>query len=663
MVAIKAFLFTMALCICLRAGAQFDSLYLNAQVRDGITKTDETVSCQRQIITAEQIRLSGFNRLSDVFQLIDAATFSSINGDRWYLQLNGSASYTDQSWILMINGQRIPLSRCDAVHVNMTGISITEIDRIEVVNSPGFYLGEFSDKGIIHIITKKSTNGISYRGYYNEGNETGDPGFYRFTPGATDNVDKIGLNYTHVLGYRSNKWSINTAYVYQDYFFRDTIIFNRVRRHNPPASKSNLVAARFELNYSGAIVKQQVQGNITEANDFLYDPVTAEHQANTRQYNGAYLAQIRFNAKHSIRLSSNLLVQQTSTFYNILHTSVPDHLLSSSNCFYQLTKPREAGAMIWQLGLAFDYTEPKGIDPVSQKLIKPYTTISLPFGKKTLSADFQMANNQKQNAFKTAFTLFKKVSAISDWSMVASYSERLPEEDPNFFLAAWQLKLSPYPPGKTKQLTFDFNYSLNLDKHFKLFYNAGFKQLWGQRSFTPFYIDSFNGFGVYVPPVFYSDKQSSNLINRFNLHSRILRKIVLDFNYLLTLQVSGDRELMLAIPKSKTTLLVSYQLPERFHIWCRLYYQSATIWPDLKLNELSTAQAGELKLPSLFVLDAGVSKKLLKDCLNLNVTLRNLLNGTEKYHPLGAQFDLRLLVSASWNVNPVYALFLLRKKK
>jgi len=103
-------------CLMLGSGlceAQTDSLYIDGIQRDGITRLDGITSCQRQIITAEQIRLSGYTRLGDLLQLVDGATFATTNGEKWLMLSNRTSTFHAQNWILLVNGQRVPFSPAD----------------------------------------------------------------------------------------------------------------------------------------------------------------------------------------------------------------------------------------------------------------------------------------------------------------------------------------------------------------------------------------------------------------------------------------------------------------------------------------------------------------------------------------------------------------------
>lgn len=144
-------------CFGIPTFAQLDSLYTQQWNRDPIKNLNATTSAQRQIITAEQIRLSGYTRLSDVFNLIDGWTIKPplISDDYPELQSNGTGNYNHQNWVLMLNGQRIEMNRDPVLYVNQLAIPVYDIERIEIVNSGGMYLGEFSQNGLINIITKR----------------------------------------------------------------------------------------------------------------------------------------------------------------------------------------------------------------------------------------------------------------------------------------------------------------------------------------------------------------------------------------------------------------------------------------------------------------------------------------------------------------------------
>jgi outer membrane receptor for ferrienterochelin and colicin len=115
----------------------------------------------------------------------------------------------------------------------------------------------------------------------------------------------------------------------------------------------------------------------------------------------------------------------------------------------------------------------------------------------------------------------------------------------------------------------------------------------------------------------------------------------------------NEEEGMLNIPKHRWSFIVNYSLPKRFNLWSRVYYQSSTRWINFQgaAFTFDNETIKYVNVSNMFNLDVGVSKKIAKDYLNLNLSVRNLLNTAQKYHTIGAQFDLTFFVGVSGNIS------------
>ncbi|MCE2786831.1 MAG: hypothetical protein LW692_02535 [Sphingobacteriales bacterium] len=643
------------------AFGQTDSALIDAANRDNITQLQNPASSQRQIITAEQIRLSGYSRLSDILQLADAWTFSSINGDRWYMQSNGTSAYGNQNWILMVNGQRVIVNTFDAAHINTLGIPVHDIERIEIINTPILYLNEYADKGLIHIITKKMPSGFFYKAFINQGNVTGDPGPYRYLNSNLYNIDKIGLNYAHTAGYANKQLQCKINYTYQDYFARSQQVGNRFLATNNPGltTKSNLLGIRPELSYAGKNWYHQLNGYYTRAAEFdFFMPLATELYKEQNYYQAGYLVEYRKNAAHRFRLSLSVNGQLNDTNalgrpgYEIRNTQL---VLLNFTHSYQFIKRKKAA--LWKNGIAaslnqFEYITNKQFE---QTLIKPYSSLHLPISRKAmLNTDAEVVVGRFNEGFKVTTGIYKRVDLITNWNLILGYSQRISEEELIPVLST-NILLSNFGSGGIftniqqvlpKQFTTDFYYGLTIGNNVRLTYNIAYKNIWDQLQLIqyanltlPHYSSSTIGTGAGM----------SNLINRINLYYNVVDNVVMYLNYMRTGNITGDEMLALSIPKNKLSLILESNLPKQLKVWNRWYYQSETQW-------MRTTPAGDAimqKMPKLFLCDVGVSKSVFKNKLQLNATLRNVFNQDEIYHPAGANIGLRMFVSAVFQLEGI----------
>jgi outer membrane receptor for ferrienterochelin and colicin len=150
----------------------------------------------------------------------------------------------------------------------------------------------------------------------------------------------------------------------------------------------------------------------------------------------------------------------------------------------------------------------------------------------------------------------------------------------------------------------------------------------------------------------------TNWINRVNVHYDIIKNLAFDINYMRTDIVDTWNNNLRNTPKHKFSLIVQYNMPKRFTLWVRNYWQSETQWwNDAKLWTEPAVDGSSLyyTLPSIYTWDIGLGKKLFKEYLNMNLSVRNLFNANERYTQLGAQFDFRVVASISANIDGLFA--------
>jgi hypothetical protein len=625
--------------------AQTDSLYAQQWNRDPILKLNATTSAQRQIITSEQIRLSGYNRLSDVFQLIDGWTFTTMDGYNWQMQSNGTGNYYNQNWILMVNGQRVGLSRYSAPEVNLLGISVNDIERIEIVNSTGMYLGEFTQKGLIHIVTRKNEEGLSYHGYYGNGISVTDQGRYQVNSDLPSFVNPIGTNNTHALGYSKNAFNATASVNYQKYYVPDSNGSPRLFADTLPHPLNTSINTRVELQYVGRRVLQQLQAGYTSIEETSFG--TGKIQ--TRDFKTiGYLNQWSIDQHHQLRFSAT--ASENGTFYSSSFLMK----LFNGNVSYRYLKNYKNGNLIAQAGIMYDKIDRKGF--VNNDLIKPYASVNIPLTRKSnLFADGMFTIHDQRRAPKVSAGIYKRVSFISNWSLTGAYAEQLDLEDLSVILRNTSSLVFPYGDEryKSRQLSADFYYNLNIGNNVKFSYNSGIKSIADEAAQGLAHITTPSDPDGYTFAYTSYNASYTNWVNRFNIHYDIIKNLVFDFNYMRTGIVDRSIANIRTVPKHKLSFIIQYDFSKRLALWVRGYRQSETSWFSYGFNPPAVPYYE--KLPGFYTMDAGISKKLLKEYLNVNLSVRNIFNSRQQYALIGSQFDTRFTIGISANVDRVFA--------
>ena len=634
--------------IALKANAQTDSLYIDTKPRDGITKLTAIASCQRQIITAEQIRLSGYTRVSDLIQLADAMTFTTLNFNDWFVQTNGTGTYQNQSWVLMVNGQRIDMLKLGITDLNALGIAVQDIERIEIVNTPEMYLGEYADKGLVHIVTKKPVQGISQHG----------------SVALRPNNEGFQTNIFQSLFYAKNNFSIGLTY-------------NRNRnsdfKSNPVANNYGTDVVRLQANYGVKKIQQQLTLSVS---DFVGTKIS--HDLNFNRYtlnqsaNVGYLSQYSFNQKQSLRFSCNLTYPLYKTESTLGSIYIGQIIYFNSNFSYRFRKPLKKDILQLNTGVSFDsrpwyFTSSNSANYPNfvyhqNLLIKPYFNYSRPLNRKTwLNTDLSIVANTYDNTFgyKTTISLYKRVSILTNWSLVAFAGQKNQAElnSVNYTSASYGMEQTYNVPQKNQpnQFSINGNYAINMGNNFKLSFYSGLN-----------YLDN-EYYSVVTKESYYGNSYKSNFFNahtfnnviRFNVHHDVFENFYFDFNYMRTTQLGGHIEMASNIPKHKTTLILNYKLEKWLNIWCRNYYQSATTWYSLDLSNniyLNNPQPNiSQNVEGIFLSDIGFTARTKNEKFNLNLIIPNITYSNYRLFPLQNNNNMHFMLSLSWKFDGIFA--------
>lgn len=643
--------------------AQTDSIVSQTWRRDPNSDIENTVSNQKQIITKEQILYSGYVLVSDVLQLVDGWTVSTWNGDRWNQQ-NGAGNYQNQNWTLMLNGQRIELMKLDAQHINTLGISVNDIERIEVINVAGNYLGEFNDKGIIHIITKKNTEGLTYRLFASNGNEIGDPHMDVFNNSGL-NVHQFGTNYGNYLAFRKKKWNIQLNQYGNDYSYRDSsdLLYPLVKHYNPSTGYGNtLLCGNIQVTYTSAKITHHLTGIISRTGDAImpagiFNPVTGQHDYNTVGYTMRYVLQ------KGILQYRGSLMQRTFTGADQKQLSHEQYYLTN-NLNYTTRQPTRKGDKTTQIGLAYDYITTQMLDTLTANntiahIVRPYYSLTYPLTKKSnIFTDISVATDFEHIIPKFVLGYYKQPTIITNWSFVASFAQRSQAENNSYFSMLPMIDTTlTYLSGEIAGTgTLDYYYNININKYFKVSFNSGLKFINHDLFFRPTTV--LNTTNPVLLNTEIDQMNQTRWVNRLNVHYDMLKNTLFDINYLNTSVLNDEWSGQNSIPKHRFSFVLVQSLPARLNVWARYYYQSSTYWinPALMIQPgNTTSQELYMQLSSIHTIDMGITKKLLKDYMIINLSLRNILNTQEQYQANGAAFYMRLFLSMKINIDGLFA--------
>lgn len=635
----------------LSLGAQTDSVLYRRQASANtvLAARLQPVKGERQYITAEVIRIQGITRLSELLTWIDKAGYATIDWNMFYLNLNGTSTFQQQSLLLMINGQKVELERWDALNLDLLGIAITNIAYVEVFNTPTLVNGQFAGKGAINIVTRNDARGLTVTGYNNYGNPVGDPGPAQYMGRfASPNVHKTGFLYGTSAGYYAKKWHLNVSHTLNDWLLRSEQMTGRLALYDSILEKNTRRATRAEGALASGRYLLEAGAAIAEQDGYMYRNYLQTEIPVSITYREASV-RLTKTLENNRYIRGNILVNANR--YDHVPEVFPDYTYTTSNANLEYGKTWMPGEKpLKQVsGYTLEYASYTN-GQTYQLQHKPYTSLSYARSRKVKQGlDMALAILGNTLNPSVAFRHEKYSSPLTSWSFVASYQQSRINQQHNqvwyFYQTGRSINPGAYPlsinSSPTHYFSADYFYYLTLSTSFRLTFNPGFRYQHNYHFIQP---------GPVMPdPVLVTGSSGATanfytITTGINIHYDVFSGFWFDIDYFSANDQSADRQLGQLLgndARRKLMLSFYYKLPARVDIGIRSQAVSSTTWQAYD----ETGNLTGYKLPATYTTDVHLNKKVWGDRIMLNTGIRNLFNQGQRLHPLGADFQMRFYIT------------------
>lgn len=186
---------------------------------------------QRRVIDAVGIANAGWHRVGEIVSALPPGTTASVDG--FNHALTGSrvgfmeASRSTAGWMVRLDGQTMPVSVAGLWILDAIPVAITQVDSIVITEGPGIVDGRSVFLGTIELFTRRPLKGFSAIADYQHGDESGDPGPYRYTPRGGPNVEKLGPFASAAAAFRGERVALDVAGRYSSLNITDERIVSR----------------------------------------------------------------------------------------------------------------------------------------------------------------------------------------------------------------------------------------------------------------------------------------------------------------------------------------------------------------------------------------------------------------------------------------------------
>ena len=234
---------------------------------------------QDRVITAGELEDAGVARLTDIASLLDNWASSSVEGYSRDFSVGGLAPLGNPAWTLFVDGVPVDLRALGMQDMNSLPVSLTEIDRVEVYEQPAVVAGRFVPAGALDIRTRTSDERLAVRAAVIGGNESGDPGPFRYTTLKSPNIDRIGPTFQGSLSAAGSRWFVRAQGKADEHHATDERIRERVLTlyRGEKAPRLILGAVRAEAGRHSPRGRHAVFGSASRLSGlWFFDPLGLE---------------------------------------------------------------------------------------------------------------------------------------------------------------------------------------------------------------------------------------------------------------------------------------------------------------------------------------------------------------------------------------------------
>jgi hypothetical protein len=185
----------------------------------------------RRVIRRTDLAAMGAARMSDLIELA-GATRSSVDGltftaalDR--LPASGVSSPGMPTLTVLIDGIPIPSTALGQTMLEWLPVAIHEVDSVVVTPGPTTPGSVLAPRGTIAIYRTPARRGPTVNATLRVGDETGDPGPFRYTTESSPNVEKIGPFVDVTAAYGGRRLTADAGYARVNFNAGDSILLAR----------------------------------------------------------------------------------------------------------------------------------------------------------------------------------------------------------------------------------------------------------------------------------------------------------------------------------------------------------------------------------------------------------------------------------------------------
>lgn len=601
-----------------------------------------------QVIPRAEIEAAGWTRLSELVFALRGAARTSVDGITVIGNVGGvptaEAAPGGDDMLVVVDGQPMPIGLAGVQVLDLLPVSLTQLDSVTVHRGPAFVGGRLAMNGAMHLHTARALRGFHASASHYSGNEVGDAGPFTFTEQRTPNVDNSGPFHQGRVA-----WGAATGYV--DAAIRrwtDNLTDPRLIQRYEAATGGELpelwvrhVAPTLRAGISTSGTRHDLLAGFARLRGTFFVPPAREDQALSNDLwfaglsgGGAVADALVWgyrasasegrSAAYGSPLPSTLAHRRRRYAADASASGTVGAVLLNSSASVThhalLDAPARANSLTpwWVTDGAF------ALDVTADAPLRPRATGTVGTGVGGARAAAMLALRQPLDS-ATA------LEARLAWAARA-YG------DDGAWIDLELLGLGDFRRDPRRTATAELEFRRMLPGGAELRIAGAGRRETGIRLLTP---DSTTA--IPIPPSTVGPPLSMTVAEaRWALELRPGGRVHGGAAYRFAGTIAGAqaaRDAHASLPRHLLDADIVLRAARDVRVRSAIHLASATRWTG--------GDAGLLAVPAVNRLDLSLEKWMLRDRLRIQVLARNLLNDVERYHPLGADFRLRVFAGAT----------------
>ncbi|MCY4170881.1 MAG: hypothetical protein OXE59_03050 [Bacteroidetes bacterium] len=592
-----------------------------------------------QVLTSDDLVRSGVTRLSDVLELADQWLGSSTEGYHWSIAPLGLSWEASPDWSLFIDDQPINIQGLNHQSLNELPITITEICEMHLHSTPVVIGGLLAYGGAIEIRRCTPQKGLSFEGQFSAGNETGDPGPFKYTSNAVPNVDRTGPTAHSSISASSENMFIRVSAGTDEHHATDPRIRSRVLELYQGEKDARIQYRTLKLN--SKVFGHQLSAGYSRVQDLMFLPLMAREiplDKEIKYASGSYAGK-RIGYALTFK-SLDLLSRQNKENIQINYSKgeVYAHAYGIGSLTRNIKLNYGVTAELSRLRYRVDQEE--------QRLgsLRVYTLIHT---NQTRNFQLKTIGALTYDSGAIGYEIFSHLGhRLSGFSMRILVRHRTVESKMNF--ASWvgrgfhlegsQILDFPHGPSKHESIySADLVWTIGHSVNLRITTGAS-RYLQTIKPFTKFTIEPTGERLQSVTGITFT--RGNILRTSMRLHIPVSDKFGFKMSGVYVYPWLGQDSFMNAwIQRMHFGMRGEFRPNERFSIDMRLGYVGSSKWEEYEDAASKNPEFYAVELPSRVYLHLTVQKRFWGDRLRMNASMRNVLDDSHISHPAGARVN------------------------